>query len=272
MTLHILADLIQGSDEWHDQRRGMVTASVVGKLVTVAAPDAVTVECSTCNAEPGDPCTSTARKVPTPIKTIHDARTVAASALPPTYQVADNETSRALTLMLVAERVAGFTEELPITSDMWRGIDSEPIARDVYSGHIEQAVEVGFMVRDDWGFKIGYSPDGVVGDAGLIEVKSPRAKTHLSTILADEVPPYYMPQLQCGLLVSGREWIDFVSYCGGMPLWTKRIEPDPAWFKAIVAAVAQFELTAEQMVGTYLERTLGLPETERTNNNLGLVI
>lgn len=272
MTLHILPDLAQGSEEWFNQRRGMVTASVVGKLITVGSPDALSVGCPACHAVADEPCMSmAAKKTPTPIKTIHDVRVAIASERPPVYSVADNETSRALTLTLVAERIAGFTEETPITSDMWRGIDSEPIARDVYSGHYEAAVEVGFMVRDDWGYSIGYSPDGLVGDDGLIEVKSPRAKTHLSTILADEVPPYYMPQLQCGLLVSGREWIDFVSYCGGMPLYPKRVYPDPAWFKAIVAAAAQFELTAEQMVGTYLERTLGLPETERINHDLGLV-
>jgi hypothetical protein len=84
------------------------------------------------------------------------------------------------------------------------------------------------MVRDDWGFSLGYSPDGLVGDDGLIEVKCRRQKKHLQTILADEVPPENMAQLQCGLLVSGREWIDYVSYCGGMPMYVKRVYPDTA--------------------------------------------
>jgi hypothetical protein len=47
-----------------------------------------------------------------------------------------------------------------------------------------------------------------------------------------------MAQLQCGLLVSGRKWIDYVSYCGGMPLYVKRVEPDERWFDAIVEAVS----------------------------------
>jgi hypothetical protein len=120
---------------------------------------------------------------------------------------------------------------------MLRGIEDEPRAVEVYSEHFAPVTTVGFMVRDDWGFSIGYSPDGLVGDDGLIEVKSRRAKKHLTTILADEVPVENMAQLQCGLLVSGREWIDYVSYCGGMPLYVKRVEPDQRWFDAITAAV-----------------------------------
>jgi hypothetical protein len=71
--------------------------------------------------------------------------------------------------------------------------------------------------------------------------------------------------------VSGRKWIDFCSYTAGLPMWTKRVYPDSEWFKAIVAAVAQFELTAGEMVDRYLKATEGLPPTERLDNNLGLV-
>jgi predicted phage-related endonuclease len=119
------------------------------------------------------------------------------------------------------------------------------------------------MVRDDWGFQIGYSPDGLVGDDGLIECKSRRAKKQLQTIVDDEVPAENMAQLQCGLLVSGRAWIDYVSYCGGMPLYVKTVYPDPEWFEAIVAAVTSFELAASLMTQQYRDATKGLPMTER---------
>jgi hypothetical protein len=122
------------------------------------------------------------------------------------------------------------------------------------------------MVRDDWGFRIGYSPDGLVGDDGLIEVKSRRQKKQLQTIVSDEVPPENMAQLQCGLLVSGRAWIDYVSYCGGMPLYVKRVLPDPRWFEAIVAAVSAFEDTAADMVAAYHEATKGLPRPSGSSN------
>jgi len=216
MSLHELPDLIQGTDEWHDQRRGIITASVVGKLITAT-----------------------------------------------TIRPASNPESRALTTQLAAERITGWTDPTYMNDDMLRGVEDEPRARDLYGEHYAPATETGFMVRDDWGFRIGYSPDGLVGDDGLLEVKSRRPKKHLSTILADEVPPENMAQLQCGLLVSGRDWIDYVSYCGGMPMWVKRVEPHEKWFGAIVAAVEAFEAEVARMTADYYNAVAGLPTTER---------
>jgi putative phage-type endonuclease len=213
----------QGSEQWHDLRRGIVTASVVGKLLT------------------------------------------------PTLKVADNDTSRALTATLVAERITGVTEDTYANADMMRGVMCEPIARDIYSGHHQQAEETGFMRFDGDGWTLGYSPDGLVADDGLIEIKAPRAKTHLNTILADRVPPYYMAQCQAGLLVSGRKWLDFVSYCGGMPLYVNRVMPNHLWFDAITAACIQFEQTAEQMTTAYDFATTGLPATERLDLYLEVI-
>jgi hypothetical protein len=264
VTLHIYENLTQGSDEWHAARRGIVTASIVGKLVAIESPDATAVDCPACKAVVDAPCLSMAkRKTPVAIKTIHDQRAKAVAGLPATYAVADNDTSRAVIATLVAERIAGLTEDSPMTSDMWRGVESEPMARDAYDRHRAPVTEVGFMTEGKWGFTIGYSPDGLVGDDGLIEIKAPRAKTHVLTVLADEVPAYNMAQLQCGLLVSGRKWIDFIPYVGGLPLWSKRVYPDPAWHEAIVAAVANFETTAAEMVAAYNNATEGLPVTER---------
>lgn len=217
MSLTTMPDLIQGSDEWLAQRRGMVTASVVGQLVTAS-----------------------------------------------TLKVANNDYSRGLTALLVAERITGWTDPVYVSDDMLRGTLDEPVARDLYSQHFAPVTETGFMVRDDWGFQIGYSPDGLVGDDGLIEVKSRRQKKHLATILADAVPAENMAQIQAGLLVSGRAWCDYVSFCGGMPLWRKRVEPDERWADAIVAAVAAFEDAAEHMTSTYRAAVVGMPATERT--------
>ena len=215
MTLIELPDLIQGTDAWHDQRRGIVTASVVGRLLTA------------------------------------------------TGKPANNDTSRTLTAQLVAERITGWTDPVYVSDDMLRGHDDEPRAVDVYAEHFAPVATTGFMVRDDWGFSIGYSPDGLVGTDGLIEVKSRRAKKQLQTILDDAVPAENMAQIQCGLLVSGRVWCDYVSYCGGMPLYVKRVYGDPNWFDAIVAAVTSFELAASLMTEQYEAATAGLPATER---------
>lgn len=265
MSLHII-DVEQGTDAWHDARRGMVTASATGKLLTVSAPGADTYACPECEASAGDPCVSRARKEPTPIKTMHDRRTAVAAerakTAPPVIEVARNETSRGVTATLVAERITGQTEETAMTPDMWRGVEREPYARDLYSGHYHHAEQIGFMVRteDDW--ELGYSPDGLVGVDGLIEIKCPRAKQHLNTILADAVPSQYVAQLQAGLLVSGRQWIDYVSYHPGMPLFVKRVTADPAWFEAITAACIQFEENARQIVADYRARVADMPQTE----------
>jgi hypothetical protein len=224
MTLHIHADVIQGTPEWDDLRRGMVTASAVGALITAK-----------------------------------------------TLKPAINDYSRGLTALLVAERITGYTDPTYQSYDMFQGIEDEPRARDLYSTYYQQATEVGFLIRDDWGFRIGLSPDGLVGTDGLIEIKSRRQKKHLQTVLADEVPAENVAQLQCALLVSGRDWIDYVSYCGGMPLWVKRVYPDPAWHAAIVAAVELFEANARDMTTRFHAAAEGLPATERVNNDLGLV-
>lgn len=183
-----------------------------------------------------------------------------------TVKPANNDTSRALTASLVAERITGYTEPTHTSADMERGTLDEPYAREVYSEHYAEATEVGFMVREFDGIRLGYSPDGLVGDDGLIEIKSRRQKIQLKTILEDTVPLENMAQIQCGLLVSGRDWCDYVSYCGGMPLYVKRVYPDIRWFVAIKDAVKQFEAAAAQMIETYALHTMDSPATDRINH------
>jgi hypothetical protein len=219
MSLQVFNELEQGTDEWLAARCGIVTASVVGQLIT-----------------------------------------------PKTIKPAINDTSRSLTATLAAERITGHVEPIQANAAMERGTLDEPYARDLYSEHYAPVAEVGFMVRDDSSFKIGYSPDGLVGDDGLIEIKSRNQKIQLSTILADEVPLGNMAQCQAGLLVSGREWIDYVSYCGGMPLYVKRVYPDVRWHLAIKEAVEAFEDAAALMVANYRDSVADLPTTERINH------
>lgn len=188
--------------------------------------------------------------------------------LTPTGRFANNDKSRGLTAQLVAELITGEVEETPITPDMQRGIDHEPIALYYYAEHRSIKVEpCGFMVRtftNDAGaeFRMGYSPDGLVGTEGLVEAKCPRAKSHVQTILADKVPDQYVPQLQAGLFVSGREWIDFVSFRAGLPLFIKRVTPDPEWQDAIAEAVALFNDAATEALAKWAAAIDGLPATE----------
>lgn len=215
MSLRTYPDVEQRSEQWHDLRRGMVTASTVASLLT------------------------------------------------PTLKVADNDTSRGVTASLVAERISGQTEDSFTSADMWRGIEMEPVARGYYAEHYAPVVEMGFIVREFDGFEIGYSPDGLVGDDGLIEIKAPRAKGHIRTILADAVPQQYMAQCQAALLVSGRKWLDYVSFHAGLPLYVKQVQRIAEWQDAIVEAAEAFERNASEMVAAYRAATAHLPATER---------
>lgn len=224
MSLHVYPDVVQGTEEWDDLRRGMVTASAVGQLVT-----------------------------------------------PSTLKPASNPASRNLAALLVAERITGCTEPTFMSDDMMRGVMDEPRARELYAETYVPVQQMGFMVREEeWG-TLGYSPDGLVpggddGADGLIEVKSRAPKKHLQTILADEVPAENIAQIQAGLLVSGREWCDYISYTAGMPMWVRRVYPDPDWHKAIRAAVRAFEEAAVEMVKNYRAAITGLPVAERIDD------
>lgn len=180
-----------------------------------------------------------------------------------TGKVANNETSRALTDALTTERITGRVEFMPANIEMQRGTILEPFARDLYAQHYAPVDEVGFMVREFIGnLRIGYSPDGLVGDDGLIEIKSRKPRIQVNTILEDRVPAANMAQLQAGLLVSGRAWIDYVSYSPGLPLYVKRVHPDEAWHAAILEAVHQFETRANDIQDDYLTATRGMPGTD----------
>lgn len=262
ITIH---DFEQRSAEWHQARLGMVTASMVGRLIAISPAPAEMTDCPVCRQPAGEPCISLSRKEPTPIKVPHDLRALAASTLPPVYAPATHDTAKRTIATLVAERINGWSEPVFVNSDMQRGVLDEPVARKAYSDHFKVPVrEVGLVVRDDWGFRIGCSPDGLVGDDGGIECKSRRAANHLATVLADEVPVENMAQIQGCLLATDRKWWDYVSFSGGMRLWVKRIYPDPDWQRAIVETVETFEMRAAEMESIYRQAVEGLPMTERS--------
>jgi len=184
--------------------------------------------------------------------------------LTPTLKVANNDTARGLLLTLAAERITGNVEDTFVTFDMQRGTDDEPYARDAYAEWAGVRVEeVGFTVREEHGIRVGYSPDGLVGHDGLLECKSRRQARQLATILDGGVPSVNMAQLQTGLWVTGRDWVDYVSYRDGMHLYVNRVNPDPAWFDAIEAAAIHAEHTIHDYIRAYEARVDGLPRTEK---------
>jgi hypothetical protein len=160
--------------------------------------------------------------------------------LTPSGKVANNATSRARLHDLLAQRLTGHVDAIFQTPDMARGVEEEPIARALYADKYGNVQEVGFVTREltEGGVIIGCSPDGLVGDDGGIEIKSRRPKHQIATILSNyNVPDEHILQVQMCLLVTGREWWDYVSYCGGLPLAVIRVIPDEGLHKRIIEAV-----------------------------------
>lgn len=183
-----------------------------------------------------------------------------------TLKVCDNDKTRQHIWELLFQRLTGFVEPQYISDDMLRGMEDEHYARQLYAEHYAPVQEVGFVTNDSWGFTIGYSPDALVGDDGLIECKSRRGKYQIQTIAENEVPEEYVLQLQTGLLVTGRKWIDFISYSGGLPMFVKRVEPDPMIQGAILAAATAFEAKLAEKEREYRATIATMPkviETER---------
>jgi predicted phage-related endonuclease len=218
MTITYHTDLLQGSEEWHQIRCGILTASEVKHILT------------------------------------------------PTLKIANNDKTRQHVWEIAAQRITQYTEPQYIGDDMLRGYEDEIKARDLYSTTRAPVSEVGFITSDALGFTMGYSPDGLVGEHGLIECKSRRQKYQVQTISEGVVPDEYTLQLQTGLLITGREWIDFISYSGGLPMFVQRVLPDAEIQAAIVMAATEFECRVVDAVQSFHDNVAahGYPATERT--------
>lgn len=183
-----------------------------------------------------------------------------------TLKVADNDTSRALTETLIAERVTGHVDYVHPTFDMQRGTLDEPLARDLYRTEYAPVEEIGFAVRTIGKHRIGASPDGLVGKEGGIEIKSRKPRVQLRTTLTDRVPTENLAQIHACMLVLDRDWWDYVSYSGGWPLHVIRVHRDERWDAAIIAALETFEAQAELDVAAYNTITAGRPIAPRVDH------
>lgn len=164
------------------------------------------------------------------------------------------EEKRGHLLELAAQRINSYVEPMYVSADMARGSDDESYARGYYDEHIAPVEQVGFITNDKWGFTLGFSPDGLVGDDGLIECKSRRQRIQLGFILEGKVPADANLQMQAGMLVSEREWCDYVSFCGGMPMKPVRVPADAVIQKAIVDAATRFHEELDEIIRRYGEQ------------------
>lgn len=139
----------------------------------------------------------------------------------------------------LCERLIGFYTDSPNTFAMENGAVLEREARGWYAFERDANVsEVGLCLTDDG--RVGASPDGLAGDDGLLEIKCFQPDNALRTLLTGEVPKDYTVQIQTQLWVTGRAWVDFISYSRQFPALVVRVEPDAKMQESIRLAVELF--------------------------------
>ena len=192
-----MSDIIQGSDEWKELRRGKVTSSRVADVV---------------------------------------ARTKTGYGASRANYMAQ----------LIAERLTGTVAESYTDAAMRHGTETEPEARAAYEFYQGVTVkEVAFVPHPKID-QAGCSPDGLIGDEFMVEIKCPNTATHLETLLVRSVPAKYVDQMQFQMACTGRKWSDFVSYDPRMPenmrLFVKRLPRDNKRIAELEAEIAAFLL------------------------------
>ena len=145
---------------------------------------------------------------------------------------------------LVCERLTGQKGEGFTNAALQHGIDTEPLARASYEALRDILVdEVGFVPHPSI-IMAGASPDGLVGDDGLLEIKCPNTATHIETLLSQSVPGKYNTQMQFQMACTGRQWCDFVSFDNRLPdelqLFVKRVPRDNEFIKQMEDEVVKF--------------------------------
>lgn len=145
---------------------------------------------------------------------------------------------------MVAERLTGLTQETFKSSAMQWGNDTEPQARSAYEFITGKRVQVVGMFKLANLVGSHASPDGLVDNDGLIEIKCPNTATHIETLKTEKIDPKYITQMQWQMALTDREWCDFVSYDPRMPedlsLFIKRVPRDPQAIADLMKQVEEF--------------------------------
>lgn len=154
---------------------------------------------------------------------------------------------------LVAEILTGKPQGSDFTNAaMQFGTETEPLARSAYEAHTGFSVDEVGMVTHTRIDRSGASPDGLVGDFGLVEIKCPKVATHLGYLVAGVVPTSYKNQMSWQMACTGRVWCDFVSFRPDLPenlqLFVMQYKRDEAKIAELEAAVISFLAGVDQMI------------------------
>lgn len=182
-------DYQQGTPEWHEARRGIITASAMCKVMAKGEGK-------------------------TRLRYMYD---------------------------MIGEIISGTPVESYTNADMERGHELEPEARSLYEIQTLSTVQQTGFIRshEDIG-GVGYSPDGLIGHDGLLEIKTKKPGLMVEILDKQVIPTEHYKQIQCGLWVTGRKWLDFVAYCPGMPLFVQRMDADAKFHQTMRVAVMEF--------------------------------
>lgn len=200
-TIH---NVEQGTQEWLQLRKGIITSTVIKSLIT------------------------------------------------PTFKIAENEKTRKAIYKIAGEIITDNLEDKFLSYDMERGNFEEPLARDLYNENNDnKAEQVGFITNVFNGVTVGFSPDGVVGEDGIIEIKSAKQSIQIERIVTNQVPTEHLPQIHFGMLVSGAKWCDFISYSNGMEMQEIRVEKDEKIRSVLIEVIKLADEKIKETIEAY---------------------
>lgn len=153
---------------------------------------------------------------------------------------------------LICQRLTGQREERFVTAAMQRGVDLEAQARAIYTLETgELVVETGLVAHPGMA-DFAASPDGLIGNDGLLEIKCPNTWTHIETLKSKQPKREYVIQMQAQMACTGRAWCDFVSYDDRLPpdlaYFQTRVTRDDGFIAEMLAEVRQFLADLESVI------------------------
>ena len=161
-----------------------------------------------------------------------------------------------LSAQLVLERLTNTKGESFSSAAMQWGVDQEPFARAAYEAHSGVWVDTVGFVQHPTIERAGASPDGLVGQDGLVEIKCPNTATMIDTLSTGKVPSNYTTQMQMQMACTGRAWCDYAVFDSRMPvkaqLFVKRVQRDQKFIddmeKEIIAFLAEVEVSYQFLI------------------------
>lgn len=163
---------------------------------------------------------------------------------------------------LISEILTGQPYPRRVTPEMQWGIDHEEFARTAYEIQNDVLVDkCGFVIHPALD-RFGVSPDGLVGEDGLIQIKCPTTITHLAWLRAGTVPIEHMPQMLAEMSCTQRRWCDFVSYDPRLPehlqLFVRRFARDPKLISVLEREVENFNQQIDEQIAALPQKPQGI--------------